>query len=129
MKRLIALMVLMTYMASAIGFTFSFHYCGGHYKGICFTSDTERGCCGKNEHKTNCCEDKVIKAKFKDDHSSSVKATLGKVAFEKAALLHTYLVPLKIQDVGGYPEFVSNDPSPPHLNNVPIYLMNCVLRV
>jgi hypothetical protein len=129
MKRIIALIVMITYMASAIEFSYALHYCGGHFKRVCFTSNTEKGCCEKNEHKTHCCKDKIVKAKFKDNHSASAKAILGKVAFAKIAILHPHLTLPKFKFFSGYPEFVSNDPSPPTLSEISIYLMNCVLRI
>ncbi len=116
------------YMASAVGFSFSFHYCGGHYKGICFTSDTEKGCCGKNEHKTNCCEDKVVKAKFKDDHSSSAKAILAKIFSPQAIQQYPALFNHKVIYVAQL-TYVANDSSPPFTPSTPLYLMNRVLRI
>ncbi len=128
MKKVIAFFVMLVYMAGAIGLTFSFHYCGGHFKNICFTSDTEKGCCGKGEHKKNCCEDKVVSAKFKSDHSSSAKTILSKV-FSPQALLNYHPVFQQIITHENYQTYVANDSSPPIVNSVPIYLMNRVLRV
>ncbi|MBC7553170.1 MAG: hypothetical protein H7257_04250 [Taibaiella sp.] len=128
MKKLIALVLMVTYTACAVGFTFSFHYCGGHYKQICFTADTENGCCEGNEHKSNCCEDKVIKAKFKSDQSSSAKVFLLKV-FSPQAVLNQYVVFQQIITHENYQTYVSNDSSPPITSGVPIYLMNRVFRI
>lgn len=115
-------------MASAIGFTYSLHYCGGHYKGIFFTSDTEKGCCGKGKHKKNCCNDKVITAKFKSNHAASVKAILGKVFFECTAIQYP-VITLTHNLADGYRTYISSDPSPPILSDIPIYLLNRDLRI
>jgi hypothetical protein len=128
MKKLIAICLMVTYMASAIGFSYSLHYCGGHFKGVCFTSDTEKGCCGEGNHKKNCCNDKVVSAKFKGSHTPSVKALLSKVFFVQAILVHAEL-PVNNNVYAGFPVYVSSDPSPPFSSPVPIYLLNRVLRV
>lgn len=116
-------------MASAVGFSFSYHYCAGHYKGICFSSDTEKDCCGENEHETNCCKDKIVKAKIKDDQSHSLKAILGKIIF-KAGLSQYPTVSISCAvHCEEYTSSVANDSSPPTIGSVPIYLMNRVLRI
>lgn len=114
-------------MACAVGFTFSFHYCGGHFRYICFTSDTEEGCCGENEHKTNCCEDKVVSAKVKD-HTAFAKMLLPKV-FLADAILPSHPLNRPVICHTGYRSYVANDSSPPIVSDVPIYLMNRVLRI
>lgn len=128
MKRIVALVLIVTYMASAIGFSYSLHYCGGHYKYVCFTSDTEKGCCGKNEHKSNCCKDKVIKAKFKSNHNPVAKAVLGKVFFE-CTTVHQLAISSSNYAADGYRTYISSDPSPPGSSDCPIYLLNRVLRI
>ena len=128
MKKLIALIVMMTYMASAFGFSYSLHYCGGHFKKVCFTSDTEKGCCGNGKHKKNCCDDKVVTAKFKDNHTTFAKAVLSKVFFEHSAI-HCPFISSGNYVVEGYRTSISNDPSPPGSSNFPLYLLNRVIRI
>ncbi len=129
MKKVIAFFVLLVYMASAIGLTFSFHYCGGHFKKICFTADTEKGCCSKGKHKKNCCEDKVVSAKFKDNHASGAKAAIiSKIFFAEAVLFFPQLAQSTVC-YNGFRVYTANDPSPPIIPGVPIYLMNRVLRI
>jgi hypothetical protein len=130
MKRLIASVVMIAYMAAAIGFSFSFHYCGGTLHSICFTEDTEEGCCGSKEDSDGCCEDKVISAKYKDDHTPSfasvplVKVTTDVVLPRIYGYVHTavctYTHPVSTYNKG---------PSPPLLRGIPIYLFIRVLRL
>ena len=128
LNKFLTVVLMITYMAGAIGFTFSFHYCGGHYKGICFTSDTEKGCCKKNEHKTHCCKDKVFKAKFTGDHSSSAKAVIAKAFFLQATMPEP--IAIAEQETREFADtYVANDSSPPFVRGVPLYLMNRVLRI
>ena len=70
MKRLLSVIVLVCYMVSAIGLSCSLHYCGKHFREICFTDDTEKNCCGKHEQ-PGCCHDDVIKVKVSDNHAPS----------------------------------------------------------
>ncbi len=128
MKKLFTLFMMVSYMASAIGLTFSLHYCGGSYKEICFTSDTEKNCCGTKEKSRGCCEDKVIKAKIKDDHSSSSKAFFSKIVFEQAVVLWQVYFGEHSNYNGNY-VFIANDSSPPLVPPLPIYLLNRVLRI
>lgn len=127
MKRLAAFIVLVIYMASAIGFTFSLHYCGGAYKQLCFTSDTEKGCCEKSEHKTKCCTDNTVTAKIKDDHSSVLKIILHKRIADKTLITHSHLFVASLHQ--GFARQVSFSSSPPILPDIPIYLMNNVFRI
>ena len=115
-------------MAGAIGFTFSLHYCSGHFKDICFTEDTEKGCCGKSEHKRNCCNDKVFSAKFKSDHTPTAKAIISKLAAAALpARVYVYFQPSTYSAESQI--FAANDSSPPPMRGVPLYIMNCVFRV
>lgn len=128
MKKLVTVFMMFLYMASAMGFSFSLHYCGGHYKQLCFTSDTEEGCCGESEHKSNCCEDKVISAKYKDDHTAYAKIILPKMFFADAAPVYPSIT-LSGISYNTHDGYVANDSSPPIVSDVPIYLMNRVLRI
>lgn len=128
MKKLTTLFVLVIYMASAVGFTFSLHYCGGKFKEVCFTSDTEKNCCGSKEKSHGCCNDKVISAKFKDNHTGSFKTILTKV-FSTASLLAHYNYPSEKKTREYYLTTVAKDTSPPFSGDVPIYIKIRVLRV
>jgi hypothetical protein len=128
MKKLLTLVLMITYLASAIEFSFSFHYCGGSFKEICFTSDTEKNCCGTKEKSAGCCSDKVVKAKFKDDQTVFAKSVSSKVL-----VVHGVLPPaipsLACNISQGYPIYISSDPSPPVTRTIPIYLKNRVFRI
>lgn len=127
--RILTVFLMVTYTAGAVGVTFSLHYCGKHFRYICFTEDTEKGCCGKNEHKSKCCTDKIVKAKIKDNHSYQAKATIND-NWQPGVLpaTQTYCWTELPEQVA--PEnFVSSDSSPPFVRSVPIYLANRVLRI
>lgn len=128
MKKLFAIFLMVTYMASAIELSYSLHYCGGHFKHVAFSSDTEKGCCGKNGHKRNCCKDKVVKAKLKSDQSATAKAMIAKVIL--AVFTPKYcLAPTKTVSSSNNTLAVACDSSPPFVRSIPIYLQNRVLRI
>ena len=119
---------MLTYMASAIGFTFSLHYCGGSFKEVCFTSDTEKNCCGTKEKAGGCCSDKVVKIKCKDSHSPAAHSVLPDLNYYISPVTQFVCTVVK-RTAKGYQTFVFNDTSPPPVRGVPIYLKNRVFRV
>lgn len=128
MKRIIAILLMVTYLAGATGFSFSLHYCGDHFKHVNFTSDTEKGCCGKGKHKPNCCKDKTIKASIKGDQSLKTKAVVAKIFFENTPSGICYLIKQRVYGNHDVAALATNT-SPPFLRTVPVYLQNCLLRI
>ena len=128
MKKIISLFILVIYMASAIGFTYSLHYCGGKFKEVCFTSDTEKNCCGKDEKQGKCCSNKVISAKFKSDQNSSAKSIILKLlTFNLHTLPDYFFKSIVKKEV--FANCIVKWQPPPLIISVPIYLRNRVLRV
>lgn len=128
MKKIVSLFVMVAYMASAFGITVSFHHCGKQFKHINLTSDTEKGCCGKNEHKTNCCKDVVVNAKYNDDHTVSGKAIAVKIFFASGTL-PVYKDSKNRLSEAQCRVLAANDSSPPLTSDFPIYLLNRALRI
>lgn len=129
MKRVLASLLLIAYMANAINFTFSFHYCGGTYHSICFTSDTEADCCGSEEEDDGCCEDKVVSAKFKDNHTPAFKTSFSKIVFDPAPVVAYYPPAGLVISTVLIDHVLHTGHSPPILGNLPVYLLNRVLRL
>jgi len=118
-------------MAAAVGFSCSFHYCGGEYHGLCFTADTEKDCCGTTEDSDGCCEDKVVRAKYKDDHTPSafkvvVLSKILQIFLPTGSYPHaSYRAFAGIRSSGHY----YKGPAPPLLRGIPLYLFIRVLRL
>ncbi len=121
--------MMVLYMVSAIGISYSMHYCSGKFKEVCFTADTEKNCCGDSE-KDGCCTDKVVSFKCKDSHTPA--------AYEEGTEVFYFVLPLVVRY--GCPSYtgnllvrgttiVSGLPPPVHLSRPPVYLLNCVFRV
>lgn len=127
MKKLLSVVVLVCYMASAIGVSYALHYCGSHFKEVCFTADTEKDCCGSHE-KPGCCHDDVIKVKIKDSHAPThclldfshwTAITESAFDFNNPAYAPTFAVLLQLY---------ACDPSPPP-NGTPAYILYRNLRI
>lgn len=118
------------YTASAVEVSFSFHFCGDHFRYVCFTDDTEEDCCGENEKNTHCCTDKVVKAKLRGEQSAAGKIVLhhhGAFAVlpDLPSCVFFYTGPTLLSKE---PSIVC-DSSPPRAPDIPIYLKNRVLRI
>ena len=127
MKKLTVLFLMMIYMASAIGVTYSLHYCGSKFKQVCFTSDTEKNCCGDHETK-GCCSDKVVSVKCKDNHTPGLQPLLPELFSFIVPVIH-FAHPLVKRTAEGYQTFVAADTSPPPIQGIPLYLKIRVIRV
>ncbi|HHT9121222.1 MAG TPA: HYC_CC_PP family protein [Candidatus Wunengus sp. YC63] len=69
MKRIVAIICLLCYTASAIGLSLSFSYCNNELTGVVFskTEKKNRCCCG-DETENECCEHTTISAKKTNEH-------------------------------------------------------------
>ena len=127
MKRLLSLFILVTYMASAIGFSYSLHYCAGKFKQVCFTADTEKNCCGADEVE-GCCTNKVVQVKCKDNHTPANHTIVPILLSCIIPVIHiAFPTAKKTTDV--YQTYIAQDTSPPHIFGIPIYLKIRVIRV
>ena len=114
-------------MVNAIGMSFSMHYCGGSFRQICFTADTEKNCCGDGE-KSGCCEDHFVKAKIKDNHTVTGFTLAFKTLYDTAIIqqfTYTQEPYIAYQDDAN----IAHGPSPPLLQSIPIYLLVRNLRI
>ena len=130
MKRIIASIVLIAYVAAATSFSFSFHYCGGELEDICFTADTEEGCCGSGEESRGWCEDKIVSAKYKDDHTPSIfEFAPFKVLSEVALSYALPFIPSVFHLAASGTSVLNKGPSPPKLIGNKLFLLFSVFRI
>lgn len=117
-------------MAAAIGFSFSFHYCGGEYHSICFTGDAEKDCCGEMEKgNEGCCEDKIVSAKYKDDHTpSAVTIVISSIISILPPRAGYHIFTSEIFSTSVVPNY-NKGPAPPLITGIPLYLLLRVLRI
>lgn len=79
MKKFIVIIFLFIYIVPAIGCNINVHYCGGEIASISInpTTDPEGCVCGSKKMEKDCCKDKQISFKLKDNHQKYSQITFG----------------------------------------------------
>lgn len=86
-NRILGILILVVYMASAIGISFSFHYCGGEVAAVSVSEKQMPSCCDDEEESDGgCCQNKTISAKIDQKH---LTATPEKIAHHHILSLAT----------------------------------------
>lgn len=133
MKRIITSIVLAIYMVAAVGVSFSFHYCGGHYQSVQIGTEKVKSCCDDEEvedDESGCCTNKTVKVSCKESHNVSETFSIDFFAHEVALLptiWHYYptiasLVPTSLV------RHLIRGPAPP-VSKIPLFLLHRVLRL
>ncbi len=133
MKRFITSIVLVIYMVAAVGVSFSFHYCGGHYQSVQLGGENVKGCCddvGTESEDTDCCSNKVVKIDCKDAHSASEYVDIVSFAHDVAllpTLWNFYNTVSSLVSVTQEHRPIRG-PAPP-LITIPLFILHRVLRL
>jgi hypothetical protein len=90
MKRLIAVVCLFCYVASAISLSFSVDYCNSEVKSISLYSAAETSCCCDNEINKECCESDQFSIQNTDEHRISALPDYAVKAFALPGLMPTF---------------------------------------
>lgn len=103
------------------------HYCCGKIKHISLFNSNDDSCCGKKKMNKNCCKEKVIYFKIKDNHKSNQITKTLTPSF-KYIIANVPKFKDNFQfDIINYS--VQNYYSPPVLYDNPIYLKNRILLI
>jgi hypothetical protein len=128
MKKGIAVILLVLYVAFSTGVVISFHYCMNDLDSLQLGAAKTEICgkCGMHQVDANaCCNDEVKIFKIQDDQQTSVV----NFKFSAPEALITPLPYLsEISITNSTHELFSNNHSPP-LNKQYTYLQNCVFRI
>jgi hypothetical protein len=126
MKKVLAIVLAVTYLAIASGVVVSVHYCMGEKAGVAIgeTNADTCGTCGMDNE--GCCHDDVSVVKIQDSHSMAT----AHVDFVKAvaitqkfpAVFHTESLITAATPVG-------TAHGPPTAVAVPRYIQHCVFRI
>jgi hypothetical protein len=128
MKKGIAAILLVLYVAFSSGVVISFHYCMDSFDSLQLGAKKSDYCgiCGM--HKTNgneCCKDEVKIFKIQDDQQTSA------ISFKFStpdAIVASFPVWNETSLINSTHQFFLNDHSPP-LSKQDTYLQNCVFRI
>ena len=130
MKRLLATILTILYMATTVGATVRVHYCMGRLADISLADSKTCGKCGKEKTvKKSCCRDEYHVIKNSHQHVSST------ISADVAAVHATALLPSKYPQVreqyipvAAHKSFTATSP-PDRLRSCPIYISVCNWRI
>ena len=128
MKKGLLIVFCFIYFCSSVGVALNLHYCGGKIKGISFAHTTEKNCCGKKMKNKNCCKEKSVVYKVKDNQDSNPISFSFKNKFGADKI---YIHIVSILQVTSNSSFLitSNFHSPPDFDSGDSYLINRVIRI
>jgi hypothetical protein len=128
LKKGLLILFCFIYFCSSAGVSVNLHYCGGKLKGISLTHSDEAKCCGKKKMKNkNCCKERSIVYKVKDNQGSGNKIVFPSQNTELFFIPRYTLNNLIISD-SNKPLAVLID-EPPDIKNSSSYLVNGVFRI
>ena len=128
MKRITAIIFLLSFLIANSGIAVNVHYCGGKLSSINFFSSNIHLCkCGKKAMKKNCCKDKTAFLKMKDD---LVKTNLTAFKIYTSKLILALPKPIEFVPTAQTQLVVlSLYHPPPFKPKSPIYLLDRVLLI
>ncbi len=129
MKKIAAVLLLLVYSVSVSGAAFHLHFCGSYLQSISLAgTDHEGCCCGKKVMDKNCCKDKEVVLKTKDDtHHASLYTAIPKIDLSFPIL---FIEPLfySTNFVKRNNNWVFHSP-PKRPKGNELNVLNCVLRI
>lgn len=82
MKKILAILLLIPYLITAIGLNLSLHHCGGEITSVSFGIEHGSDCpCGSKEMKKDCCDDEHVNIKLNSEQQSSNSSGLQALTF------------------------------------------------
>lgn len=132
MKKLLGLILALTYFASTSGATVYLHYCMGQIVEWNVTGSEQETCpnCGMDKSKTSekdCCKDEHKQLKNTNDHSISETAFQGMQLV--ASALPVSFIETPAITFSSITEENPTSNAPPQSSGIAIYKRNCVFRI
>ena len=128
MKKVIASVTILVYLAFACGVMVNYHYCMDRFDSFRLYKGASDWCttCGMHAKSHGCCHDEVKIVKIQDDHQTS------SFSFSLKNLQPAMITPSELLSVtlGKYVFLVNKtDHSPPLISGQDTYLQNHVFRI
>lgn len=130
MKSVTIVAFVILYLVAATGINGSAHYCAGRLASVSFGWKPAKNCaCGSENTKSDCCQDKNFSISFNDDHQKSQQAYIdfSGPADRQSAKPTSYYFPLFTSSCGRTDTFSFHQP--PERKQLPLYLLNRVIRI
>jgi len=128
MKKHIAILLAFFYLLFSTGLVVNTHFCGDKFSGISFFQTSKSCCCGKEMKKKNCCKAEISNLKISDTHQSSQNLRISPLNYFFLSTPIFAYNSLLINKIEKKEVIIFADSSPP-LNNLPIFLRDCVLLI
>ena len=129
MKKSLASITLLVYLAFSCGVVINYHYCMGHLNSVkIFGKKSDKcGTCGMHIGKKHkCCGDESVVIKVQDDQQISQTVHSLAVADAVATIPSEFIItPFYNNDVSRH----NQNHSPPLITEQDTYLQNCVFRI
>lgn len=128
MKKLIVLILALTYLSTSSGMVMNVQYCFDKVSSVKVNGfGAEDSCCCSGAEKTSgCCSNDVKVVKPQESHQPVFNySTENPIHFSSIPL--SYLDPLPTKPVGE--DLIQISDSSPPLPSAPIYIKNCVFRI
>lgn len=132
MKNGIAILVLISYMLCALGFSFSMHYCGGDFKYLTIQDDGhEVKCCkGQKEMPEGCCKSNKITFKKSDDQPQNyLTVAVKEIEKEGSLQINTDYKYSAASIILSENPVVHFKPPPDRTASLPLYILHSVYRI
>ncbi|MBL7741132.1 MAG: hypothetical protein JNK14_18055 [Chitinophagaceae bacterium] len=130
MKKIIASITLLTYVAVTCGVIVNFHYCMNRLASTQLFSAEVKVCgqCGMDMHKANgCCRDEVMIIKMEVDQKTATHVSFELPSLEVLADIPSMFISAPF--VNNTEQRHHHNHSPPLLTEQDTYLQNCVFRI
>ncbi|MES2829075.1 MAG: hypothetical protein V4687_13005 [Bacteroidota bacterium] len=128
-KQKIALGLCAFYLITVIGLAINMHFCAGKLSSVMLTEIPKCPAC-KDEKKSakthDCCKDKSVQVKIKDNHQAGFKVSLPKDYSVQLFLQHEFaslLLPVQSKFL-----FKTFNKAPPLSSIISLHVFNCVFR-
>jgi hypothetical protein len=126
MKKVLAILLAVSYLAIASGVVVSVHYCMGEVAGVAVGQSNADTCgtCGMDNK--GCCHDDVNVVKIQDSHSmASMQADFPKAEAIAQQYSPVFSVPALVTGLRS----IENAHGPPLAEQVPLHVRHCVFRI
>jgi len=126
MKRILLLLVLLSYFLVSSGFTVSLHYCMDRLDSAEIGSTNEKKCSKCGMHKDGgCCKDEVVMVKLQTNHLPST-VLISDFSMPALPAFESYFLLAPLQNFDA--SIISPESSPPP-DEGDVYLVNRVFRI
>ena len=129
MKRVFAILLLVSYVLCTFNVSVIFHHCSGHLKYITLKENHKKNCCKKKVMPPGCCKDNQVKFKKSGNDFLGKQVELSFQTIFIADLPALCGFPVNTTIVYKLVEKTIHNNSPPDIWSPPLYILNEVFLI